>query len=224
MTDELLVPIPEMAEQVETILTQDNACTSWPIYVVQEKIRIDGMDPEYAEEATWRQPEAEYLEASEREAKLLDEIEDKGWNDYMLEHLPSQDIPRFTDDDGLLLLPSEWELCYYVEKWVDRQWFFTEVAAEAHMRQMAHNYNDTRIFVDSLYRNHHMQMVQTLLRRIAGLNDYDAYAVEQHLSGVSSSNMVHRAYHEQKMWELQSEIDSQAEDIKALIQRGDADD
>ena len=213
-------PIADLVEHFKSILTQSNECTADPIFVLEEKVRIDGMDPEYSDQAVWRQPEADYMEASERESELLYDIDDNFWDDKYMERLLEDDKEEFVDDEGLLLLPSEWELCHYVEKWIPRQVFFTLAGAQKHQKRMAHNYKETRIFVDSLCRNHEMRMVRELLKSIAGLNAYDAYAIEQHLSGVSSSNMVHRDYHNNVVWGLQSKIKGLEEDIAMLLGPG----
>jgi hypothetical protein len=158
MSEPTTTPIAELVAHFATILTQDNACTAHPIYLVQERERIFGMDPEYRDD-------------------------------------------EYRDDNY---------------RWVTREVFFTRKGAEEHEDAMAHNYRGgTRVFVDSLYRNHEMRMVRDLLKRIAQMDEYAAFAVDQHMSGVEPEKLVHAEYHDQvvanrdgRIKELEAQIGS----------------
>jgi len=126
------------------ILGQDNRCTCLPIYVVQRRRRIYGFDPDYCEDTVvWRHCDGPEADAAERE--LLDKAFEAG-------------------DD----IPGEWTRTAYQDTWDFVMPFFTEAAAQRYIDENRHNLGpETRVFVESGYRNSEWKAIRDLLKELA---------------------------------------------------------
>lgn len=123
----------------ELIRTQDNRCTSEPLFLVQQKKRMYGMDPDYCEDYDWISEDHEVV-ANEIERAGLDALEDKG-----------KDI-------------TGWEKAYYVDQWEFVTVCFTEQACKEYIEANAHNLNEPRIYAASAYRNREMIAIREFLK------------------------------------------------------------
>lgn len=135
---ELLTRLKELAAQVKS---QDNACTSHPIFVVQQRRRIYGMDSSYVDEFEWIDSESNVADDEERERL------EAGYQ-------AGEDEPDF------------WTRTHYVDTWESVQPFFSRAAAEAYILRNRHNLCAPRIEVDSAYRNEEWQLVRALLQAL----------------------------------------------------------
>lgn len=135
--------LDELREQLKT---QDNLATSSPIFVVQQRRRVYGFDPNYGTEdiTVWLDSTGDYTEADpEEHARLEAEYESTGEE------------------------PDGWTRTCYQDTWEYVQPFFTRKAAEGYIQENRHNLRDPRVYVESGYRNHEWEFLRELL--IAGV-------------------------------------------------------
>lgn len=125
----------------ERMKGQDNRATAHPIFLVQQKRRIYGLDLEYTDNFVWIYDDGEY-ETAEELAELLIEVEMTEEEAY---------------ESGFLTKTG------YVDEWVFVQPFFSEKGAQKYIDENAHNLNEPRIYVDSAYRNDEWQAVRAVL-------------------------------------------------------------
>lgn len=130
--NKLEVFLAQMAQQLKT---QDNAITLEPIFVVEQKQRDYGYDPEYAEQTGYHDkedPEKPVFTDVEYQAHLAiggEELEEIGWKD----------------------------------RWEFVQPFLTRLGAESYIQANQHNLRETRIFVHSAFRNFEWQAIREML-------------------------------------------------------------
>lgn len=129
-----LAPLAHIREQMKT---QDNACTAHPIFVVFNKKRIYGMDPEFGDDNYAWIASDEFLEADARQAQVCDRYE------------------RIFGQN-----PPGWDKRYYVEIDEFVTCAFTRKAAEAFIARKRHDYRLLHIYVESLYRMQEMITVR----------------------------------------------------------------
>ena len=132
---------------------RNDHCTSDPIFVVQKRNRIYGIDLQYDPQIEWQHSDENFA---------LDETQSKIAEDFYNNHL---DVPAYIargkaydiswndaeekPDDYV----SDLKRIGYVDTWEFVQPFFTLQAAEDYIRSDAHRLTDPRIYVDSGYRN-----------------------------------------------------------------------
>jgi hypothetical protein len=138
------VTIPEelraMAEQMRT---QDNACTADPIFIVYERERIYGMDPEYSEDVVWINAH-DYFEADEKKTKALNRY----WSKHYQNH-------------------RNWTRTAYIDRDRFDQAFFTRRAAEEYIQRNSHNLKKPHIYVEHIdRRNPEMRAVRDFLEAL----------------------------------------------------------
>lgn len=129
-----------MNEISERIRTQDADCTRDPIFVVQQRYRIYGMDADYVDSIAWITDDGDCSEATVEEAAKLE-----------IEHESDKE-------------PEGWRRVAYVDTWELVQPFFTRVAAEAFIAANKHRLTDPQIFIDSAYRNPEWQAIREYLK------------------------------------------------------------
>lgn len=125
------------------LATQDNRATSWPVYVVEKRRRIYGIDPTYGLPVVWLDGCNDSEEASEELAVSLEAGYAKALNE-----------------------PDGWTRTSYVDVWEFDAAFFTEAAAEAYLAANQHNLRVARVFVHSAHRNREWQTVVKHLRAL----------------------------------------------------------
>lgn len=134
-----------------SILHQDNAITAEPVYTVQERRRIYGMDPAYGDD-NWKWVHCDdCAEADPEEVVELNLWEEEG-----------------------KLIPDEWSKVYYIDVWEVVASFFLLTNAEQFMANNLHNLNVPRVYVDSAYRNPEWQLIRKLL--IEAANEHGGFA------------------------------------------------
>ncbi|MCP4489045.1 MAG: hypothetical protein GY820_17290 [Gammaproteobacteria bacterium] len=128
-----------MLELSRELRTQDNLCTADPIYIVQTRNRIFGMDSLYADDYQWV-PSGDW-------ESIMDEPEDDDGNPLSEEQ---------AEDAG-------WEKVYYVTEWVFKTAHLTRKAAERYIESYRHNLTEPRIYVDSMHRCPEMIRLREIL-------------------------------------------------------------
>ena len=124
----------------ERLKSQDNHCTEEPIFIVQSKRRIYGIDTQYTDDAEWIDNEGE-----EADKETKEKLEDK----YL--------------EDGLEEIDG-YVRTAVLDIWEFRTACFTEVGAKNYIAKMAHRLNEPRIFVESAYRNEEWKEVRAFLK------------------------------------------------------------
>jgi hypothetical protein len=137
----------------ELVRTQDNAITADPIFTVQEKKRIYGLDGGYGDGYIWIKDDVDLgvLSKSERE-EIVKQFRADHPEDAEMEE---EDILGWLDYRKLR----------YQDIWLHVQPFFTREGAEDHIRINGHNLNEPRIWVASAFRNDEWQAVRELLTK-----------------------------------------------------------
>lgn len=124
---------PWLVELAERLRTQDNACTAHPVFTVQQRKRIAGIDTQWTDNVMWIEDTNEC--GPERSAELEAEWERTGEE------------------------PDECTRTGYVDEWEHVMTFFTNAAALDYIERNRHRLTDPRIYVDSAYRNPEWQQV-----------------------------------------------------------------
>lgn len=130
------------------VQTQDNASTSYPIFVVQQRNRIYGIDPDLSDDAT-----IVWLDAVNDCQEIHGEERDKLEEEYQ---------KTFT-------VPGDNHRTGYVDYYEFVQPFFTKAGAEEYIEANRHRLKEPRIYVDSAYRNPEWQAVLRHLRSLTTL-------------------------------------------------------
>lgn len=124
--------------------TQDNRATKYPLYCVQEKRRVFGVDPRYHDvEFVWFGDDGTECATDEDFADML-----VGYYEYSSEDALREscsDDPVYTSDGVFRRVP-----CAHVWEFVTAH--FTEFSARSYISQNEHNLREPRIFVTSQHR------------------------------------------------------------------------
>ena len=123
----------------ELIRTQDNRCTSDPIFIVQQKRRIWGMDEDSSDDYVWM--ENEYWE--EVDIAKDAELKEKDSN--------------FESTEGYTKL-------FYLDVWDFVTACFTEQGCKDYIAVNGHNLTKPRIYAASAYRNEEWIAVREFLK------------------------------------------------------------
>lgn len=118
---------------------QDNRITAHPIYVVQKRKRIYGLDPDWCDNLVWLCEGAEAPDDAEETLQAKAFHEEHGY------------------------YPDDWTRTGYQDVWEFVQPFFAEKNAEEFIAQNKHNLGDCRIYVESGYRNMEWQTLRSVL-------------------------------------------------------------
>ena len=124
-----------MDEIAHRLRTQDNRATAWPLFVVQQRRRISGLDPQFdfcdfewhTEDHKNRFSEDEIQEVIRQDLGTT-EIRERDPHEYGYVKVNYQDIWEFVSAH------------------------FTAVAAQEYIDANSHNLTEPRIFVESQYR------------------------------------------------------------------------
>lgn len=134
----------ELERLHEALATQDNAITSNPIFLVQQKRRHIGFDAAYEED----------------EDRLI-------WINGAAE----EEVTRVSDPARFACFQAgnfdgeeaeDWEVFGFTDSWEFVQPFLTREAAEEFRRREAHNLGETRIYVESGHRNPEWKRLRAL--------------------------------------------------------------
>lgn len=138
-----MITLSDIAARMEG---QDNLATEAPVFLVQQRRRIYGMDPQYADDSciAWLlEDEAEELEANEA---VLREAE----------YERTGEVP-----DGLRRVA-------YVDVWESVQPFLSRAGADRFIEGNRHRLTAPRVYVDSAYRNDEWVAVRAALLAVQG--------------------------------------------------------
>ena len=138
LTDgELASIIRELAVEVAT---QDHRATAFCCFTVQEKVVIEGVDPEYVHDNTHH-----YLEDGEI-VEPKDDTESSNWA---------------MGDFGGRVIESMYSAAY----WQNIAMCFTQKDADAYIATHQHNLGECRVYCASGHRNHEWQLLTEFLTR-----------------------------------------------------------
>jgi hypothetical protein len=131
-----------LAKMANDIVGQDRRSTSEPIYLVQQKRRMYGVDPDLVDdsEIVWLDGENDCCEVEGDERARLEELYQQTFD-----------------------VPSKYHRTGYKDIWEFVQPFFTLAAAEAYIAANNHHMNEPRVYVESGYRNYEWQAVRSML-------------------------------------------------------------
>lgn len=145
--------------------TQDNRITADPIFMVQERHRVYGLNPEFSDDCEWRDVDSgDYVPATPEQAPELD-------------RLLSANLPTYIDD-------VEFDQIYYTDIWINVQPFFTEAAAQQWISNNQHNYErPLRIYAESAHNNPEWKAIRRwLMLKARSDSDYARRRVENKLA------------------------------------------
>mgnify|MGYP001597732447 FL=1 len=134
-----------IAEIASALRAQDNRATDCPIFIVEEKRRLYGLDPGYADDAAivWRDTENDYEEASPEVHARLETASDN-------------------DDDEEDW--SRWERTAYLDQWHFVTACFTEAGCKEYIRVNGHNHRgELRVYAAGSWRNEEWRAVRDYL-------------------------------------------------------------
>lgn len=137
--------LEELKRLAHLLATQDNACTSDPIFTVQRRERRIGADLNFFSDG-----EVYVHHDSDREPVFDDQH--------------PEEFKRFEDgvypeDDS----QWDWEQLGYVDDWIFDQPFLTREAAEQYRVNQAHNLGTSRLYVESAHNNPEWRLIRRLL-------------------------------------------------------------
>jgi len=127
----------------ELIRTQDNACTAEPIFTVQSRRRIYGLDSSFSDDFVWLNEDGDEIDEQDR-VEHLDEVDDDGGD---------------TELEGVTK-------AYYIDIWEHKTSCLTEQGAKDYIEAMGHHMVDPRIYVESGWRNKEWIMLREYLKTL----------------------------------------------------------
>lgn len=136
------------------IVSQDNASTHLPMFIVQQRRRNYGYDPDYTDDVAWIDVCNDSVEADTETAARLEAARNRF---YAGDREDCENDP----ENGC------WERTAYVDTWEFVTVCFTRVAAEEYIADNRHRMTDPRIYVDSAYRNREWETIREHLRSLA---------------------------------------------------------
>jgi hypothetical protein len=123
------------------LATQDGRMTSFPIFLVQQKRRIHGL--EESDEYIWVSLDT----CEEVDEEKAAELEDADYHDHHRDGYGTEGYRK----------------SYYRDEYVFVQPFFTEVGAQRYIDINGHNLREPRIYVESGYRNEEWETIRAHL-------------------------------------------------------------
>lgn len=170
-----------MINNLQSILTQDPAATSHPIYLVYSKQEVV-VDPVYSYDKCFyiKQTSDDYPQISVEEYEDLraDYNNATDCRKISIDHTGNQVDYELPEDpcSGGDFDPDDWTLVYV--KLVDKfeQAFFIRKNAENFIERNKHNLSSPRIYVESAYRNPEWQQIRELLIDKARIESQDVTA------------------------------------------------
>jgi hypothetical protein len=138
--------VGELVAIGELIRTQDNRITDSPIFIVQQKRKICGVDADYTSHFEWIDPR-DTSEVYDDAAKA------------------ERDAER--EEEGLP--PIEWIQVGYIEIWEFVTACFTEQGCKDYLARNGHNLRQPRIYAEGSYRNQEWRTVRSYLMSLSAL-------------------------------------------------------
>ena len=147
-----MINLEKMKEIAMEMVGQDNRATAEPIYVVQQRRRIYGMDPGCAcsdDDVVWLYDGTELCEDT-ADDDTREELEIA--RAYYQLHGET---------------PEGWECTGYIDTYETVQSFFSEKAAQRFIEARKHNLKNPRIYVDSAYHNPEWKAIRAFLLELS---------------------------------------------------------
>lgn len=116
------------------LATQDNRGTAHPVFIVQEKERIYGLDSDYSDDFEWM--DDEWNRVDDEQAAKLD-----------------------AEYDETRLEPGGYTRVLYRDQWVFVTACFTEQGCKDYLAVNGHRLHEPRIYVETAFRNREWQCV-----------------------------------------------------------------
>lgn len=113
----------------ERLRTQDNRITALPIFAVQQRLRIYGMEDEYSEHVVWLDCCNDYREATPEEHEKFEALHNDG-----------EEV-------------EDWQRTGYRDVWEFVTCCLTEQGCKDYIKVNGHNLKEPRIYAYSGYRN-----------------------------------------------------------------------
>jgi hypothetical protein len=140
----------------ERLRTQNNRITAHPIFEVQERKRVYGIDTDYDPKIAWMWPDEGEVSAE------LAVLAEAWYGDHGDEPVVEED-----GRGGWVLSEGRCDQLRrvgYHEYWEYVQPFFTEAGAQRYIEENGHNHRgELRIYAGSAFRNHEWQAVRAML-------------------------------------------------------------
>ena len=136
-------PVTALSDLIDRLRTQDNRATANPLFIVQQRRRIYGLDPAYSDTHVWIDLCNDHDEADEAKHRELDRADQCG-DDY----------------------DACWTKTAYIDLWEFVTACFTEAGCERYIEANRHNLTDPRIYAMSLHRNEEMLAVRAALSHL----------------------------------------------------------
>lgn len=134
----------ELRDIGELLRTQDNRITDQPMFIVQQRRRITGLDTDFCENIVWLHSEDEYSEADKEKRNSLEaEYQETGRQ------------------------PAGWLRAGYSDELEFVTACFTEQGCKDYLARDGHNLNEPRIYADGSYRNAEFRTVRNWLMSLA---------------------------------------------------------
>lgn len=125
------------------LLSQDDRCTALPIFIVQQRREICGIEPDYAERIAWIDHEGDYAKATDHQARRLELLHDGGRDTH------------------------PWHRHGVVDRWEFVTACFTEQGCKDYIAVNGHNLKEPRIFAETGWRNDEWQTIRDHLKAAA---------------------------------------------------------
>jgi hypothetical protein len=155
------------AEVRDRLWTQDNRCTGDPLFIIQQKRRMYGIESGWHDSATgyiWTdRDDPEY--SFDSDADLLEHLNENlnEKDESLLTAEDLEDAIELSLHEVLQITGHTYDKIYYQEVWEFVCAHFTEEAANIYVTQNAHNLKEPRVYVTSQYRCHEWNAVRRFL-------------------------------------------------------------
>lgn len=126
----------------ENLRTQDNRITANPIFIVQQKRRQYGVDPQYTENVVWLHSD-EGIEVDQTEANALER--------------------KYSGRE-----PDGYTRTGYIDSWEFVTACFTEQGCKDYIASNGHNLKEPRIYAESGFRNREWEVLREFLSALDG--------------------------------------------------------
>lgn len=171
----------EIGSRIVSDNEKNEHCTADPIFVVQERKRIYGMDPDLDDiPIAWMYSDGG--EIPDEDAKIAEAY----WQEHLKEPCGVEDGTAWCNEGRDTL-----NRVAYLDTWEFVQPFFTQAAADRYIEENRHRMKDPQVYVDSAYRNREWQGVRKMLADFAPEAQYPWCCLSCHKSsGQPRSRMI----------------------------------
>lgn len=147
----------DLLEIGERLRTQNNRITAHPIFEVQERKRVYGIDTDYDPQIAWLWSD-ESVEVDPKLAALAEAFYDEHYSEPEVEEMSGGGWKLTEGKSDTLRRVG------YHEYWEYVQPFLTEAGAQRYIEENGHNHRGKlRIYAGSAFRNHEWQRIREWL-------------------------------------------------------------